>query len=107
MRSSSAHTALAYARLFSMPGTTALSIEGERFPINGRPTYAGRVVDGHRVEGLLFDARLPPGIPGAATGGPSAQDDCVEGYRLVPVNWRIHTHRKHAYFERVRRITGA
>ena len=45
-----------------MPGRTTVGIEGERFLINGRPTYAGRVFQGHRVEGLLLNARLVQGI---------------------------------------------
>jgi hypothetical protein len=45
--------------------------------------------------------------PGAAAGGSSARGDYVEGYQLVPVNWRINTARKRAFFETVRRITGA
>jgi hypothetical protein len=45
-----------------MPGTTTIDIEGERFLLNGRPTYAGRMFEGHCVEGLLFNARLVQGI---------------------------------------------
>jgi hypothetical protein len=45
--------------------------------------------------------------PGAAAGGTSARGDYVEGYQLVPVNWRINTPRKRAFFETIRRITGA
>jgi hypothetical protein len=45
-----------------MPGATTVGIEGERFLLNGRPTYADRVFEGHRVEGLLFNARLVQGI---------------------------------------------
>ena len=37
---------------------TAISIKGEDFYINGQPTYAGRVWNGHRVEGLLLNTRL-------------------------------------------------
>lgn len=37
---------------------TVVSIAGEDFYINGRPTYAGRVWAGHRIEGLLLNARM-------------------------------------------------
>ncbi len=45
-----------------MPGATTVGIDGERFLLNGRPTYAGRVFEGRRVEGLLFNARLVQGV---------------------------------------------
>jgi hypothetical protein len=38
--------------------TTTVSIVGEDFQINGKPTYAGRVWKGHRVEGLLLNSRM-------------------------------------------------
>ena len=41
---------------------TEVSIRGEDFYINGKPTYAGRVWQGHRVEGLLMNARMVQGI---------------------------------------------
>ncbi len=41
---------------------TAVSIEGDMFYINGRPTYPGRIWNGMRIEGLLFNARLIQGI---------------------------------------------
>jgi hypothetical protein len=37
---------------------TQVSIVGEDFHINGRPTYAGRVWQGHRIEGLLLNSRM-------------------------------------------------
>lgn len=40
---------------------TLLSIEGERFLINGQPTYAGRTYRGHRIEGLLLNSRMVQG----------------------------------------------
>jgi hypothetical protein len=43
-------------------GKTEISIRGDQFLINGRPTYAGRAWQGHRIEGLLFNARLVQGI---------------------------------------------
>jgi len=44
------------------PGKTAVSIVGTDFHINGKPTYEGRVWNGHRVEGLLINARLVQSI---------------------------------------------
>jgi hypothetical protein len=41
---------------------TTVSIEGEDFRINGKPTYAGRTWNGHRIEGLLFNSRMVQGI---------------------------------------------
>jgi hypothetical protein len=41
---------------------TDVSIRGEQFLLNGRPTYEGRVWSGTRIEGLLFNARLVQGI---------------------------------------------
>ncbi|MDZ4689569.1 MAG: hypothetical protein SH850_31215 [Planctomycetaceae bacterium] len=41
---------------------TAVSIVGETFHINGRPTYPGRMWQGHRIEGLLFNSRMVQGI---------------------------------------------
>jgi hypothetical protein len=37
---------------------TSVSIVGEDFYINGKPTYAGRTWNGNRVEGLLLNTRL-------------------------------------------------
>ncbi|HUQ69607.1 MAG TPA: hypothetical protein VM165_08795 [Planctomycetaceae bacterium] len=41
---------------------TTVSIVGEAFHINGRPTYPGRTWQGHRIEGLLFNSRMVQGI---------------------------------------------
>jgi hypothetical protein len=41
---------------------TIVSIAGDKFQINGRPTYAGRVWHGHHIEGLLLNARMVQGI---------------------------------------------
>jgi hypothetical protein len=41
---------------------TTVSIAGEDFHINGRPTYGGRRWNGHRIEGLLFNSRMVQGI---------------------------------------------
>ena len=41
---------------------TIVSISGDRFLINGRPTYAGRVWRDLRIEGLLLNSRMVQGI---------------------------------------------
>jgi hypothetical protein len=41
---------------------TKVAIEGDTFLINGKPTYTGRTWRGHRIEGLLLNARLVQGI---------------------------------------------
>jgi hypothetical protein len=55
------------ALLFSRPSSaqgrkTAVTIDGNRFTINGRPTYAGRTWRGMRIEGLLMNSRMVQGI---------------------------------------------
>jgi hypothetical protein len=40
-----------------MPGKTVLGIDGARFMIDGRPTYAGREYRGWPIEGLLMNVR--------------------------------------------------
>jgi len=42
--------------------STEVSIQGESFFINGKPTYEGRTWHGKRIEGLLLNARLVQGI---------------------------------------------
>jgi hypothetical protein len=41
---------------------TEVSIRGEQFFINGEPTYKGVAWKGHKIEGLLMNARLVQGI---------------------------------------------
>jgi hypothetical protein len=41
---------------------TVVSIAGDEFQINGRPTYAGRTWYGHKIQGLLLNARMVQGI---------------------------------------------
>ena len=41
---------------------TEVSIRGDAFFINGRPAYQGRTWKGHRIEGLLFNARMVQGV---------------------------------------------
>ena len=45
-----------------MAGLTRVEIDGEDFLINGQQTYAGRSWRGHRVEGLLLNARMVQAI---------------------------------------------
>jgi hypothetical protein len=41
---------------------TEVGIRGDMFTINGKPTYAGRTWQGHKIEGLLFNSRMVQGI---------------------------------------------
>ncbi len=41
---------------------TEVSIQGDAFYINGRPTYEGRYWNGHKVEGLLMNSRMVQGV---------------------------------------------
>jgi hypothetical protein len=41
---------------------TDLTIRGDAFYINGRPTYAGRTFNGKKIEGLLMNTRMVQGI---------------------------------------------
>ena len=40
---------------------TVVSIESEKFLLNGKPTYAGRVWDGVSIDGRLMNSRMVPG----------------------------------------------
>lgn len=58
---------LSLAQLFPFAMTAAarrteVSIQGDQFLINGKPTYAGRRYKGMKIEGLLMNARLVQGI---------------------------------------------
>jgi hypothetical protein len=44
------------------PRRTAVTIDRDRFLINGAPTYAGRTFGGAKVEGLLLNSRMVQGI---------------------------------------------
>ena len=46
----------------SKPRHTSVSIVGDEFYLNGHPTYAGRAWHGHKLQGLLLNARLVQGI---------------------------------------------
>jgi hypothetical protein len=41
---------------------THVTIEGQGFLINGKPSYEGRFWEGHKVEGLLLNSRMVQGI---------------------------------------------
>lgn len=41
---------------------TVVSIKGDQFNINGKPTYEGRYWKGNKVEGLLINSRMVQGI---------------------------------------------
>jgi hypothetical protein len=41
---------------------TTVSIRGDQFLINGKPTYAGRSYNGMKIEGLLMNIRVVQGI---------------------------------------------
>ena len=43
-------------------GRTTVDVEGDRFLIDGQPTYPGRRFRGHRIEGLLLNARMVQGV---------------------------------------------
>jgi hypothetical protein len=43
-------------------GRTTVDIDGDRFLIDGRPTYPGRYFRSHRIEGLLLNARMVQGV---------------------------------------------
>ena len=44
------------------PRQTRVSIQGDAFRINGKPTYAGRAWQGRKIEGLLLNSRMVQGI---------------------------------------------
>jgi hypothetical protein len=42
--------------------STVVSIRGNKFYINGQPTYQGRSWNGNSIEGLLFNSRMVQGV---------------------------------------------
>ena len=48
--------------LSAAPRKTTVSIVGNEFFINGKPTYAGRSWRGHKIQGLLLNSRMVQGI---------------------------------------------
>jgi len=59
---SAAPARVATARQESARRRTSLSIEADRFLIDGRPTYEGRQWRGMSIEGLLMNSRMVQGI---------------------------------------------
>ncbi len=53
---------LAAQASLSAAAKTTISIQGDRFFINGRPTYEGRSYKGMKIEGLLMNSRMVQGI---------------------------------------------
>lgn len=51
---------LGYASVFGQK--TVVSIKGDQFWINSKPTYPGRYWNGQRIEGLLMNSRMVQGI---------------------------------------------
>lgn len=43
-------------------GRTEIAIQGDGFLINNRPTYAGRIWRGMKIEGLLMNSRMVQGV---------------------------------------------
>ena len=73
---------------------TAVSIVGDEFHINSRPTYAGRLWGGHRIQGLLLNSRMVQG---------TFDDRNPETVK----NWAISSERKRGFFKLLSKITGA
>ena len=81
--------------------TTEVTIVGDAFHINGRPTYEGRVWQGHKIGGLLMNSRMVQGIfddlnPATAgkwvypdTGKWDAERNTREFLAAMPA-WREH-----------------
>jgi len=44
------------------PKKTVVTINGEAFYVNGKPTYEGRTWKGNKIEGLLMNSRMVQGI---------------------------------------------
>lgn len=55
-------TAAAMTKNAAPKRRTTVSIRGEQFFINGKPTYAGRSYKGMKIEGLLMNSRMVQGI---------------------------------------------
>jgi len=80
---------------------TIVTIEGEQFLINGKPTYAGRTWKGQKIEGLMMNSRMVQGVfddlnPAtvarwayADTGKWDAERNVREFLAAMPL-WRAH-----------------
>ncbi len=105
MRTSLRRLCLAAAFLLlaaaTSPAKTIVSIEGDKFFLNGRPTYAGRTWQGKKIEGLMMNSRMVQGIfddlnPATAarwaypdTGKWDAERNTREFLAAMPA-WRAH-----------------
>ncbi len=80
---------------------TAVSIEGDKFLINGRPTLKGIVWKGHKLEGLLPNSRMVQGVfddLNPETRGRWAYPDTkawdpdrnTKGFVAAMADWRRH-----------------
>src|SRR5688500_762261 len=48
--------------LYAQKRKTVVSISGDEFYINGKPTYDGRYWKGNKIQGLLMNSRMVQGI---------------------------------------------
>lgn len=53
--------ALGLAQAATLAAATVVTIAGDQFLFNGRPTYPGRTWRGHKIEGLLLNSRMVQG----------------------------------------------
>jgi hypothetical protein len=60
-------------------GRTTVDVDGDRFWINGRPTYPGCRFRGHRIEGLLLNARMVQGVFDDLNPTTRSMFDCQDG----------------------------
>ena len=60
---------------------TEVAIAGDRFLLNGKPTYPGRAWKGRKIEGLLLNSRMIQGIFDA--GPPEVLEEGPEPTRHV------------------------
>jgi hypothetical protein len=104
---------------------TALTINGDAFLINGRPTYARRMFNGKRVEGLLMNIRVVQGIfddlnpetavrwvyPDTKRWDPDRNTNefvaaMPEWKRHGVLAFTINTDTKRQFFELIKKVTG-
>lgn len=50
--------AILASNLLAAERSTTVTIEGQAFHLNGKPTYAGRTWNDHKIEGLLLNSRM-------------------------------------------------
>jgi hypothetical protein len=56
------HAALIPDEKAPFASKTSVSIVGDEFFVNAEPTYRGRIWNGHKIQGLLFNSRMVQGI---------------------------------------------